>query len=429
MADYGYGDAAPDSEKYAYGDGAPDSTSRQANDGEYDKLGYGHTAAETDCNNPYGYGAGSPDPSASPNDAANDDHNNGRYGQAAPESYPSSKYGYEQAAPDDQNNPYSDGSGKNDTTPDDYNKLGYGQGDPDTGTHDKYGYGQTNPDEQGNSHGYGSVATNSSGEDYSKLGYGDANGSNQENPYGYGDSPASGNPYGYGDTAASSNNYGYGDPNPGDSAKYGYYTADYNDESKRSGKDYRRSGRSKSRTHSHDGAMGGWDGLDTGSVHSTHTAESYGEYNSSGTDSEGGGAHHPPQRRQRYRRRGSVTKYSLEATHTVRQQYDAEGNPLPTGTSSTMQPDQQGETANGGGGSVDIVMQTDVDADMNKSHSAMSIQSDEDGGNTTDEDGQLFVDEGDGAIKKKKRSKGRKLGRIVKKGVKAIGRRRASMDY
>ena len=382
MADYGYGDAAPDSEKYAYDEAAPDSASRQANEHEYNKLGYGQDAP-VDATNKYSYGAGSPDPSTNSNKYDNQDQFG--YGEAAPDSDPQNKYGYEQATPEDQSSPY-----------------GYGSGNPDP-------------------------PMNASTDDYRKQRYGQASGSNQENPYGYGDTSAGTNPYG--DTSAGGNPYGYGDPPPDESAKYGYgdydYTADYNDGSKQSGKEYRRKGRSKNRTHSHDGGMGGWDGLDTGSVHSTHTAESYGEYNSSGTDSESG-AHHPPQRRQRYRRRGSVTKYSLEATETVRQQYDADGNPLPTGTANTMQPDQGGAT--NGGGDADVLMNTEVDVDMDKSHSAMSIHSDEDGGNSTDDDGNLSTDEA-GAAKKKKKSRGRKLGRIVKKGVKAIGRRRASMDY
>ena len=82
---YGYGDAAPDTNKYGYGDAAPDT----------DKYGYGDAAPDTDK---YGYGDAAPD---------------------------TDKYGYGDAAPDTD-------------------KYGYGEAAPDT---DKYGYGEGAPDD------------------------------------------------------------------------------------------------------------------------------------------------------------------------------------------------------------------------------------------------------------------------------------------
>lgn len=56
---------------------------------------------------------------------------------------------------------------------------------------------------------------------------------------------------------------------------------------------------------------------------SVATAESYGEYGA-GTDDddEGGDGGALPPRRTRYRRRGSVTKYSLETAETVKNEYE-----------------------------------------------------------------------------------------------------------
>jgi hypothetical protein len=57
--------------------------------------------------------------------------------------------------------------------------------------------------------------------------------------------------------------------------------------------------------------------ISTGSNHSVATAESYGEYDEQNPEQP---------RRQRYRRRGSVTKFSITAQDTVKEQYDANHN-------------------------------------------------------------------------------------------------------
>ncbi len=143
------------------------------------------------------------------------------------------------------------------------------------------------------------------------YGYGDA--APDSAKYGYNDSAPTQNknddPYGYGDASPDTNAYGYGDATPEDAANYGYgddtYQTGYNDQSMGGDmqpdhrSNFRRSAGSKS---------------DDLSVHSAATAESYGDY----------GEEPDPQqpRRQRYRRRGSVTKYSLDAQDTVQKEYE-----------------------------------------------------------------------------------------------------------
>lgn len=142
------------------------------------------------------------------------------------------------------------------------------------------------------------------------YGYGDA--APDSAKYGYGDAAPDHDPYGYGDARPDTDVYGYGDARPDDAAMYGYgddetYQTGYNDDPSSSGgamqPDHHRSRRSHGRNKS-----------DDASVHSAATAESYGDY---GDDPD------PQQpRRQRYRRRGSVTKYSLDAQETVQKEYE-----------------------------------------------------------------------------------------------------------
>jgi hypothetical protein len=64
------------------------------------------------------------------------------------------------------------------------------------------------------------------------------------------------------------------------------------------------------------------DNISVCSHHSAATAESYGEYGVLDDQQEHEHQDQQP-RKQRYRRRGSVTKYSLEAQETVQQEFDA----------------------------------------------------------------------------------------------------------
>lgn len=130
--------------------------------------------------------------------------------------------------------------------------------------YDKYGYGDASP-ESGDKYGYGDASPESG----DKYGYGDASPASSD-PYGYGDaSPDSGDKYGYGDaTPASGDKYGYGDATPDDGNKYGYGDATPAEEPAPAPRDA--------------GAGG----------------------------------------RNRYRRRGSVTKYSIDTTDEVQKEYD-----------------------------------------------------------------------------------------------------------
>lgn len=142
------------------------------------------------------------------------------------------------------------------------------------------------------------------------YGYGDA--APDSAKYGYGD--ATPDPYGYGDARPDTDAYGHGDAKPDDAAMYGYgddtYETGYNDRS--TGNTMQPDQRSHRRhQHQHPARYKSDDNM---SVQSAATAESYGDY---------GDEPDPQQpRRQRYRRRGSVTKYSLDAQETVQKEYD-----------------------------------------------------------------------------------------------------------
>eukprot|EP00429_Kryptoperidinium_foliaceum_P053529 CAMPEP_0176091066 /NCGR_PEP_ID=MMETSP0120_2-20121206/45609_1 /TAXON_ID=160619 /ORGANISM="Kryptoperidinium foliaceum, Strain CCMP 1326" /LENGTH=271 /DNA_ID=CAMNT_0017424951 /DNA_START=157 /DNA_END=972 /DNA_ORIENTATION=+ len=139
------------------------------------------------------------------------------------------------------------------------NKYGYSEAAPDFAS---YGYGD--PDSSADKNGkyeYGDAAP----DDAAKYGYG-------EEPdyasYGYGNAAPDYASYGYGETENSADIYGYGDPD--DAAKYGYGDEDQK--------------RPPNRSHSADSISGG--------------------------------------RRERPRRRGSVTKYSLETAEAVKEEYE-----------------------------------------------------------------------------------------------------------
>jgi hypothetical protein len=167
-----------------------------------------------------------------------------------------------------------------------------------------YGYGDAAPD-SAEQYGYGDAAPDTD------LGYGDG-------------APDAAPDYGYGDASPDDNNnnannddndLGYGDAAPDSAAANNangeIYHMGYNDgaESNSRKKPQRcRSGLSE------DGSV-----MSHSSNHSAATAESYGEYDEQNPEQP---------RRQRYRRRGSVTKFSLTAqdTTTVKDQYDAHSN-------------------------------------------------------------------------------------------------------
>jgi hypothetical protein len=155
-------------------------------------------------------------------------------------------------------------------------------------------------------YGYGDAAPDSTLPDTTDYGYGDAVPSTTD--YGYGDAAPSvetEKDYGYGDAAPDTDKpkpaddaskYGYGDDTPAaPETDYGYgeYTSGYNDNS--NNPKPKRIQRNKSVNELE---------------HSTHSTsasvESYGSYGQP--------------RRQRYRRRGSVTKYSIESTTEVQQE-------------------------------------------------------------------------------------------------------------
>lgn len=147
------------------------------------------------------------------------------------------------------------------------------------------------------------------------YGYGDAA---PDSKYGYGDAPPGrDDPCDYGDARpdTSTDAYGYGDATPDHAAMYGYdddvsYETGYNDQS--TGNTMQPDPRSHARRHhQHQQARYKSDDM---SVQSAATAESYGDY--------GDEPDLQQPRRQRYRRRGSVTKYSLDAQETVQKEYE-----------------------------------------------------------------------------------------------------------
>lgn len=187
----------------------------------------------------------------------------------------SDPYGYEPAAPSSSNDdPY-----------------GYGDAAPDG---DKYGYGDAAPDAE--KYGYGDAAP-----DTGKYGYGDAAPDNNDK-YGYGDATPDGDKYGYGDATPDTDKYGYGSGAPA-AADLGYEDPDAAADSNPYGYELDNVPRRNAPLRSH-------------STHSTHSTSSA-EY---GYGDDGGEVR---RRRERPRRRGSVTKYSLDAQNTVAQEFDA----------------------------------------------------------------------------------------------------------
>jgi hypothetical protein len=159
-------------------------------------------------------------------------------------------------------------------------KYGYGYGDDS----DQYGYGDGAPD-----------GTNTAPDDDNDI-------------YGYGDAAPDGT-----NTAPDSNDYGYGDAapdeiRPKDNAGHGDYNSGYNDANGGGGGGAHRVRRNPSGNSN--------DTLNAESTHSVATAESYGEY---GEDTE-------QPRRQRYRRRGSVTKYSVDGQEEVKKEHEQHQN-------------------------------------------------------------------------------------------------------
>jgi hypothetical protein len=211
--------------------------------------------------------------------------------------------------------------------------YGYGDGAPSTTDASKYGYG----DDATNDLGYGDAPPDSAvpATDY---GYGEAEPSTTD--YGYGEAEPSTTDYGYGDAApdtdapAPETDYGYGDAAPDtdapapetDASKYGYgddepaaaaapqkdygygeYNAGYNDDGAGGG-----NGKPKHNVKKTSNDLG------YESTHSTSgmSVESYGSYGDGNGNGNGNGEAPEQPRRQRYRRRGSVTKYSIEETTT-----------------------------------------------------------------------------------------------------------------
>ena len=183
--------------------------------------------------------------------------------------------GYSSSAATDRNDdPYGYGDASPDVSKNNNRDYGYGDAAPDTAK--KYGYGSASPTEVSQL-GYGEGAPDSSSSD--PYGYGDAAPTTANNPYGY-ESTDRNNPYGYGDTSDAASKYGYGDDN--DAAnKYGY---------------------------GDDSNPYGYGDTNTAQPHHLRSQSS----DSLSSD--------PRRRRDRPRRRGSVTKYSLEATQEVQKE-------------------------------------------------------------------------------------------------------------
>jgi hypothetical protein len=299
--DYGYGDEVPDTSDLGYGDARPDSDNASktisVNDADVDRFGYGYgnpdkgyEEARPDSTkdyeiDPYGYD------DARPDSGYGDNRLHLGYEDAAPDSnkhsYTADRYGYvdttldqgyRRVQPDSSSNEKHDPYGYGDAAPD----LGYGDDSPDTGA--KNGYlGGTSPD----------------------LGYGDAEPDSGRALYGYGRAAPD---MGYGEAAPDQRDA----PGYGDASHYGESEVDvvgYNDVDVGTAGHGSRRRRGPARTRSDES----W--LSESSSRTAATVESYGEYSQAGAP-----------RRQRYRRRGSVTKYSIDAQDTVKQEYDEHAN-------------------------------------------------------------------------------------------------------
>lgn len=277
---YGYGYAAPGF--LGYEDAAPDSDNNKNKYSNADRYGY-EDATPPDR----GY-------SSSSSSRGNTHHDPYGYGDAAPD------LGYGDVSPDIRAN-----LGYEDATPD----LGYGDGSPDLRANLGYedaspdlGYGDVEPDSaHDDPHRYGRGST------IDDLGYGDGASPDQRDALGYGDASPDGPAY----------QMGYNDENVGST--------------ERAKDGFQRRAR-PARTRSDESWLSGC------SIRSAATAESYGEY----SEADGGGGASP--RKNRYRRRGSVTKYSIDAQDTVKQEYDDHANVIDQ-FRSIMLHDQQDHTS------------------------------------------------------------------------------------
>jgi hypothetical protein len=158
----------------------------------------------------------------------------------------------------------------------------------------RYGSGDSSP-EPANPHGYGDTTSNTNAAD--KNGNGDSN-ANDTSKYGYGDTNAA-DKYGYGDTSNDANKHGNGDTNAADKYGYGDTTKDVSKygygETKATTDKY---GYGDTSNDANKYGYGDTNNLRSASAHSTASGDS-------------------TERRHRPRRRGSVTKYSLEAQEEV----------------------------------------------------------------------------------------------------------------
>jgi hypothetical protein len=318
-------DATPD---LANGDSSPHIRAKLGYEDASPELGYGDappdSATRSSKNDPYGYGRGSTIEDLGYEDAAPDLG----YGDAPLDS----------ATRISKNDPYGYGRGSTvedlgyeDAAPD----LGYGDAPPDSatrGSDDPCGYGR--------------------GSTIEDLGYEDAS-----PDLGYGDTPPDSatrgrdDPYGYG-RGSTIEDLGYGEATPDHRDALGYEDASpdsagasptkhdgydggpiqmgYNDEvvggtTATTGRQLNhRAGPPRSKS---DESL-----LSEYSARTIATSESYGEY----SQGEGSGG----TRKNRYRRRGSVTKYSIGAQDTVKQEYDDHANLIDQFRSTMLQNQQ-----------------------------------------------------------------------------------------
>jgi hypothetical protein len=294
------------------------------------------------------------------------------YGDAAPDSAlpDTTDYGYGDAAPSTTDYGYGD------TTPSTTDYYGYGW-DAAPSTTD-YGYGDAAPfvvTEKDDGYGDAAPDTDKAADDASKYGYGrddaDAPANNDGSKYEYGDDePAT-------TTAPAPEKDYHG---------YGEYTSGYNDEnSDHNGNKPKRIQRNKSISE-----------LGYESTHSTSASvESYGSY--------GYGDARPeqPRRQQSYRRRGSVTKYSIESTTEVQQENQDLCQPH---KEYTMPADHSYNPER-------------YNAQYNKNNSATELSGED------QFDGHIIADSGEGDDPRKK---GKKVNNMIK-GLRQMSKRRFSM--
>jgi hypothetical protein len=369
--DYGYGDATPSTTDYGYGDAAPSSSTTASNDAAtpgYGETTAGNTTAATDYGygsadaNQYGYGDSTSGGSGG-GEALRRRERPRRRGSVTKYSLDATQELKNQQTTTQTSQQTAAASGGITFQPpagtyDDgrmpLNDAASATPNPGVGIMrnsrrkknssspaDDYGYGTAAPDSAAaqNPHAYGDAAPNPAPPD--KYGYGDA--SNDASKYGYGDASTDANKYGYGETEYKGLNdvskSGSGDTS-NDANKYGYGDA------------------------SSDGGV-------------------------SGTSAESGSGGEP---RRRPRRRGSVTKYSLEVTEAVATEYQIPLPPLPPQEQPLVEefmvtlkdaPDRQNSAP-----------MSDDEMSCDDSVDAMSCEGDEEGG------------------KKKKKKKKKRFGRF-----------------